>query len=225
MTPCSVSKPASHSFPSLRPVSVSLAFLVPLRVLFGSPVVQHSSQHPSTIKGVSLLGRELQQLRGGAGGRPAKAGRWGAADAAAAAARCGPGRTLPFPAPRNTPISAAGCQPWRDIAVHHNLPSGASSPVADNLPAVHACALSQRLGPGWRWVDLHGSYLWTLRERCRGPAGARVGCHQVMCLGKAWHHRGCWCDAQGRDPGGIAAASRTEWRTGSFVPQSCFLMG
>lgn len=64
-------------------------------------------QHPSAMKGVSLPGRELQQLGRGAGGRPAKAGQWGAADAAAAAARCGPGHALPFPIPHDTPIRPA----------------------------------------------------------------------------------------------------------------------
>lgn len=157
LTPCSVSKPTSHSFTSLRPVSVSLAFLVPVRVLFRPPTVQHFPQHPGTIKGVSLLGRELQQLSGGAGGRPAKAGRWGAADAVVAAAWCGPEHSLPVPGPRDTPIGAAGCQHWRNTAVHHNLPSVVSSPVADNLPVVRACALSRCSRPGWGEVDLHGS--------------------------------------------------------------------
>lgn len=41
---------------------------------------------------------------------------------------------------------------WLDgnTAVHHNPPSVASSPVADNLAVVHACALSWCLRPGWR---------------------------------------------------------------------------
>lgn len=111
---------------------------------------------------------------------------------------------------------------WLDgnTAVHHNPPSVASSPVADNLAVVHACALSWCLRPGWRG----GRSPRLVPLNPMGMLPGR-GCHRAKRLGRSRHRGQCWCDARGGEPGGIAAASRTEWRVGSFVPQSCFLMG
>lgn len=92
-----------------------------------------------------------------------------------------------LPCPPTTPPSA---RLDGNTAVHHNPPSVASSPVADNLPVVHACALSWCLRPGWRG----GRSPRLIPLNPMGMLPGR-GCHRAKRLGRSRHRGQCWCDA------------------------------